>query len=116
MGGILLLLAIRNDATLIIYNLCFVVFSRLLLFIRDVAVCNVAGSRQISNSLQEEFIAIREIFLCLGRITGFAIMLVVGVAGGQNLLMIALLALTITILPTGNSTAMITKSPSHIGD
>lgn len=115
-GSILLLLAIRNDVTLIIYNLCFVVFSRLLLFIRDVAVCNVAGSHQISNSLQEEFIAIREIFLCLGRITGFAIMLVAGVAGGQNSLMIALLALTITILPTGISTAMITKSPSHIGD
>ena len=115
-GGILLLLIIRNDVTLIVYNLCFVVFSRLLLFIRDVAVCNVAGSHQISNSLQEEFIAIREIFLCLGRITGFAIMLVAGVAGGQNSLMIALLALTITILPTGISTAMITKSPSNIGN
>lgn len=99
--ALLLLLFVRNNITLIIYNLCFAVFANILLVIRKIHLYTLAGSNIISEDIKVEFLTLREIVLNMGRVTSYLLLLIAGIIGGDLILNFVLIILTISILIAG---------------
>lgn len=98
--GIFLILP--NNATLIIYNLCYNVFINLLSMIRMIRLYNVSNSNIINKTNQEEFWVLRELGINMGRITSFILLFIVGVMKNDILLNLVMIILTLFIFVLGN--------------
>lgn len=90
-------LIFKNNITMIIYNIFYVILISLLKLTREIRVYNISDSSIVDRNNQCEFMAMREGILNLGRITGYLIMLFEGLINSQLVLNIALIILTLSM-------------------
>ena len=95
--ALLLFLVIRTNITLVIFNVCYVVFTSILMITRQIRVLNISDSSIVSKSNQCEYSAIREGALNMGRITGYILLLIGGIINSKFALNIILIILTTSI-------------------
>ena len=107
--SVLLLLIYKNNITVIIYNVCYVIFTSLLTLTREIRLFNISDSSIVDKNNQSEFFAIREGILNCGRITGYLMLLFVGISGSQLILNIVMVFLTLSILIMGMNIRKIEK-------
>lgn len=92
-----ILLVNKCNITIIIYDVLSKVSTGLLSVIRIVQMYNTANHNIISINEQNEFWAIRETFINLGRITSYILLLIVSISGNIKNLNILMVALTLMI-------------------
>lgn len=107
--SVLLLLIWRNNITIIIYNICYVIFTSLLTLTREIRLFNISDSYIVDNNNQSEFFAIREGILNCGRIVGYLMLLFAGISGSLLVLNIVMVILTLSILVMGINIRKIEK-------
>ena len=107
--SVLLLLIWRNNITIIIYNICYVIFTSLLTLTREIRLFNISDSYIVDNNNQSEFFAIREGILNCGRIVGYLMLLFAGISGSLLVLNIVMVILTLSILVMGVNIRKIEK-------
>ena len=107
--SVLLLLIWKNSITIIIYNFCYVIFTSLLTLTREIRLFNISDSNIVNKNNQIEFFAIREGILNCGRIIGYLMLLLAGISGGQLVLNIIMVILTLSILIMGVNIKKIEK-------
>ena len=90
-------LIFKNNITMIIYNIFYVILISLLKLTREIRVYNISDSSIVDRNNQCEFMAMREGILNSGRITGYLIMLFAGLSNSQLVLNIALIILTLSM-------------------
>ena len=95
--------------TVIIYNVCYVIFTALLILTREIRLFNLSDSYIVSKENQNEFFAIREGILNCGRIVGYIMLLFAGISGSQIILNIVMVILTLSILLMGMNIRKIEK-------
>ena len=95
--AVLILLVYKNNITLIVYNVCYVVFTALLTLTREIRLFNISDSSVVDKNNQCEFFAIREGILNTGRVVGYAMLLFAGLTGSQVVLNIIMILLTLSI-------------------
>lgn len=105
---IILLLFIRTNVTYILYYLGYNVFTNLVLLLIDVRLYNVSNSSLIRKTDRMEFWSIREVFLNLGRILSYVLLLVVAIIN-PNFLYYLLIILSLSILIMGYFLTKITQ-------
>ena len=99
--SLLILLFWKNNLTIIIYNICYVIFTNILTLAREIRLFNLSDSYIVDKENQCEFFAIREGILNGGRITGYIMLLFAGISGNSTILNIVMILLTLSILITG---------------
>ena len=99
--AVIILLIWQNDITIILYNICYVIFTALLALIRDIRLYNLSDSYIVDKNNQCEFFAIREAILNCGRVIGYILLLIAGLSGSQLILNIVMVLLTLSILIVG---------------
>ena len=107
--AVLLLLIYKNNITVIIYNVCYVIFTSLLTLTREIRLFKISDSSIVDKNNQSEFFAIREGILNCGRIVGYLMLLLAGMSGNQIVLNIIMILLTSSILVTGLNIKKIEK-------
>ncbi len=107
--SVLLLLFLKNNITIIIYNICYVIFTSILTLTREIRLFNISDSYIVDNSNQIEFFAIREGILNCGRIVGYLMLLFAGISSSQLILNIVMVLLTLSILVMGINIKKIEK-------
>lgn len=107
--SLIFLLLCKNNITIIIYNIFYVVFTAILSLTREIRLYNIADSKIVNKDIQCEFFAIREIILNLGRIFSFILLLIAGIIGSEQVLNIVMIVLTLSILVTGLNLRKIDK-------
>ena len=107
--SVLTLLLWRNNVTVIIYNVCYVIFTALLTLTREIRLFNLSDSYIVRKENQSEFFAIREGILNCGRIVGYLMLLFAGISGSQVILNIVMVILTLSILIMGMNIRKIEK-------
>lgn len=112
--SVLTLLLWRNNVTVIIYNVCYVIFTALLTLTREIRLFNLSDSYIVSKENQSEFFAIREGILNCGRIVGYLMLLFAGISGSQVILNIVMVILTLSILIMGMNIRKIEKFEEKI--
>lgn len=99
--SVLILLVWRNNITIIIYNVCYVIFTSLLTLTREIRLFNLSDSYIVDKNNQCEFFAIREGILNCGRVFGYLMLLFAGLSESQLVLNIVMVLLTLSILIMG---------------
>ncbi len=107
--SVLILLLWRNNITIIIYNICYIVFTTLLVMTKEIRLFNLSDSKIVDGNNQSEFFAIREGILNFGRIVGYILLLIAGISGSEILLNIIMILLTLSIAIMGLSMIKIEK-------
>ena len=107
--AVFILLIWRNNITIIIYNICYVIFTKLLKLTREIRFYNIADSYIVDKCNQCEFLALREGVLNMGRVVGYTLLLVAGLIGSQSILNIVMVLLTLSIPIMGLNIAKIEK-------
>ena len=107
--SVLILLICKNNITIIIYNVCYVIFTSLLTLTREIRLFNLSDSYIVDKNNQSEFFAIREAILNFGRVFGYLMLLVAGLSGSQLILNIVMVLLTLSILIMGFNIKKIEK-------
>lgn len=107
--SVLILLVWRNNITIILYNICYVVFTALLTLTREIRLFNLTDSYIVNKDNQCEFFSIREGILNCGRVFSYAILLFAGLSGSQIVLNIIMVLLTLSILIMGLNIRKIEK-------
>lgn len=107
--SVLALLFWRNNFTIIIYNVCYVIFTHLLSLTREIRLFNISDSYIVDKDNQSEFFAIREGILNLGRIAGYLLLLFAGISDNQVVLNVVMVMLTLSILIMGINIRKIEK-------
>lgn len=91
----------ENGITVIIYNVCYVIFTAIISLTREIRLYNVSSVDVVGEDNQGEFFAIREAILNLGRICGYVLLLIAGISRSVKALNLVLVLLTISILMMG---------------
>lgn len=99
--SVLILLLWRNNISIIIYNICYVIFTTILTLTREIRLFNLSDSDIIDKNNQSEFFALREGILNLGRIIGYIFLLIAGISRNIIVLNIVMVILTLSILIMG---------------
>lgn len=99
--SLLLLLFVRCNITVILYNLNYIIFVELLNLVRAVKLYNISNSSIIDKNKQAEFFSIREGVLNLGRMSGYALLLIAGIVGNTTILNLVMICLTFALLLMG---------------
>lgn len=107
--SVLILLIWKNNITIIVYNICYVIFTSLLTLTREIRLFNISDSYIVDKNNQCEYFAIREGILNSGRIVGYLMLLFAGISGSQLVLNIVMVILTLSILATGLNIRKIKK-------
>lgn len=110
--SVLILLVWRNNITIIIYNVCYVIFTSLLTLTREIRLFNLSDSYIVDKNNQCEFFAIREGILNCGRVFGYLMLLFAGLSVSQLVLNIVMVLLTLSILIMGFNIRNIEKFES----
>ena len=110
--SVFLLLLCKNSITIIIYNVCYVVFTSILNITREIRLYNIADSSIVDENSQCEYFTYREFVLNIGRVVGFILLLIAGIIGSELALNIVLCVLTLTILFMGINLRKIDKFES----
>ena len=107
--SVLLLLIWKNNITVIIYNICYVIFTSLLTLTREIRLFNISDSYIVDKNNQSEFFAIRESILNCGRVVGYLMLLFAGISSSQLILNMVMILLTLSILVMGINIRKIEK-------
>lgn len=107
--SVLILLICKNNITIIIYNVCYVIFTSLLTLTREIRLFNLSDSYIVDKNNQSEFFAIREAILNFGRVFGYLMLLFAGLSRSQVTLNIVMVLLTLSILIMGFNIKKIEK-------
>ena len=107
--AVFILLIWRNNITIIIYNICYVIFTSLLTLTREIRLFNISDSHIVDKNNQCEFFALRESILNIGRVMGYTMLLLAGLTGSQLVLSIVMVLLTLSILIMGLNITKIEK-------
>mgnify|MGYP004655183143 FL=1 len=107
--SVLILLICKNNITIIIYNVCYVIFTSLLTLTREIRLFNLSDSYIVDKNNQSEFFALREGMLNCGRVFGYLMLLVAGLSKSQVTLNIVMVLLTLSILIMGFNIKKIEK-------
>lgn len=99
--SVLILLLWKNNISIIIYNICYVIFTTILTLTREIRLFNLSDSDIIDKNNQSEFFALREGILNLGRIIGYIFLLIAGISRNIIVLNIVMVILTLSILIMG---------------
>lgn len=99
--SVLILLLWKNNISIIIYNICYVIFTTILTLTREIRLFNLSDSDIIDKNNQSEFFALREGILNMGRITGYIFLLIAGISRNIIVLNIVMVILTLSILIMG---------------
>lgn len=99
--SVLTLLLWRNNVTVIIYNICYVIFTKLLSLTRQIRLYNISDSHLVDKNNQCEFFAIREVVLNSGRVTGYTLLLIAGITGNETVFNTIMVILTLSIFAMG---------------
>ncbi|MBR3164255.1 MFS transporter [Candidatus Saccharibacteria bacterium] len=89
--ALLLLFVIRNNFTLVFFQICYITFASLILLARDIRLYNLADSKLVSRDNQCEFLVLREISLDAGRVFGYLILFVAASFGGRTILNLSMI-------------------------
>lgn len=106
---VFILLIWRNNITIIIYNICYVIFTGLLTLTREIRLFNISDSYIVDKNNQCEFFALREGILNTGRVVGYAMLLLAGLTGSQVVLNMVMVLLTLSIPIMGLNITKIEK-------
>ena len=107
--AVFILLIWRNNITIIIYNICYVIFTSLLTLTREIRLFNISDSYIVDKNNQCEFFALREGILNMGRVMGYTMLLLAGLTGSQLVLSIVMVLLTLSIPIMGLNITKIEK-------
>ena len=107
--AVFILLIWRNNITIIIYNICYVIFTSLLTLTREIRLFNISDSHIVDKNNQCEFFSLREGILNIGRVMGYTMLLLAGLTGSQLVLSIVMVLLTLSILIMGLNITKIEK-------
>ena len=107
--AVFILLIWRNNITIIIYNICYVIFTSLLTLTREIRLFNISDSHIVDKNNQCEFFSLREGILNIGRVMGYTMLLLAGLTGSQFVLSIVMVLLTLSILIMGLNITKIEK-------
>lgn len=107
--AVFILLIWRNNITIIIYNICYVIFTSLLTLTREIRLFNISDSHIVDKNNQCEFFALRESILNIGRVMGYTMLLLAGLTGSQLVLSIVMVLLTLSIPIMGLNITKIEK-------
>ena len=110
--SVLILLVWKNNITIIIYNVCYVIFTSLLTLTREIRLFNLSDSYIVDKNNQCEFFAMREGILNCGRVFGYLMLLFAGLSVSQLVLNIVMVLLTLSILIMGFNIRNIEKFES----
>lgn len=97
---LLLLILMKSNVTIILYNLIYSVFTSIILLSRDIRLFNVTNSNNVNNEDRTEFLVIREFVLDMGRIVSYLTLLICGIFKSDLVLNITLVLLTLSIFVT----------------
>lgn len=107
--AVFILLIWRNNITIIIYNICYVIFTSLLTLTRKIRLFNISDSHIVDKNNQCEFFSLREGILNIGRVMGYTMLLLAGLTGSQIVLSIVMVLLTLSIPIMGLNITKIEK-------
>ena len=96
---ILLLFSI-NITTIILYNIVYYIFIKIVFSISEINLFDYANKPPFSKELNVEYFIFREIFLNSGRILGYVILLLIGLTRNLEYLKIFFLCMTIALILT----------------
>ncbi len=94
----LLLLMSINMTTIIIYNVVYYVFIKIVYSITEVNLFDYSNKQPFDKELNVEYFIFREIFLNIGRMIGYAILLIIGFTHNLEYLKIFFLCMTIALI------------------
>ena len=107
--AVFILLIWRNNITIIIYNICYVIFTSLPTLTREIRLFNISDSHIVDKNNQCEFFSLREGILNIGRVMGYTMLLLAGLTGSQIVLSIVMVLLTLSIPIMGLNITKIEK-------
>lgn len=94
----LLLLMSINMTTIIIYNVVYYVFIKIVYSITEVNLFDYSNKQPFDKEWNVEYFIFREIFLNIGRMLGYAILLIIGFTHNLEYLKIFFLCMTIALI------------------
>ena len=95
-SSVLVFIFVPNEISFIFYNFCFIVVTQFMRVIVDINMFNVSNLPEVIEYKNEYFV-IRELFLGLGRIISYTMLLMFGLYGNFEMLQYFLLFLTIFV-------------------
>ncbi len=93
-----LLLMSINLTTIIIYNIVYYVFIKIMYSITEINLFDYSNRQPFGKELNVEYFIFREIFLNIGRMLGYAILLIIGFTHNLEYLKIFFLCMTIALI------------------
>lgn len=87
-----------NIVTIIIYNIVYYTFINILINITEKRLFNYSNIELYKDKYNTEYFLIREVYLNIGRIVGYSILLIVGIMHNMNILKILLLLITTSLI------------------
>ena len=94
----IVLLFVTNNYTIIAYNIIYTFFIQIVSITNDVKTMKLTNSKVINDSNRVEAFVLFEMFLGMGRIISYILLLLVGLSKQQFLLNVLIIFLTICIL------------------
>lgn len=99
--SLILFILFNSNTTIVIYYLCYNVLINLLSMIHTIKLFNILNIDVLIKD-QIEFLSIREVFLNLGRISGFLLLLLIGLTNNIFLLNIVMILLALSLIIFSN--------------
>lgn len=87
-----------NIVTIIIYNIVYYTFINILINITEKRLFNYSNIELYKDKYNTEYFLIREVYLNIGRILGYSVLLFVGITHNMNILKLLLLFITVSLL------------------
>lgn len=94
----LLLLISINMTTIVIYNIVYYVFIKIMYSITEVNLFDYSNMEPFDKELNVEYFIFREIFLNIGRVLGYVILLIIGFTRNLEYLKIFFLCMTVSLI------------------
>lgn len=87
-----------NMTTIIIYNIVYYIFIKMVLSITDIRLFDYSNQPPFDKELNSEYFTFRELFLNLGRVFGYIILLIIGISHNLDYLKFLFLFITIALI------------------
>lgn len=97
-SSFLLLLFSINMTTIVLYNIVYYVFIKIMYSVTEIHLFDYSNKPPFDKELNVEYFIFREIFLNIGRVLGYTILLIVGFTHNLEYLKIFFLCMTIALI------------------
>lgn len=98
-----------NKTTIIIYNFIYYIFIQIMYSITEIRLFNYSNKPPFDKELNTEYFMFRELFLNIGRVLGYLILLIVGMLHNVEYIKFLLFCTTIALILTITISKKITK-------